>query len=207
MTKYWYFANQYGRLAAILKIYAVIYFCKYLSDCCQILQCCSCLYRVMYDRVLILWISIWPTGGHLEFLKIYEGIYLCKYLSDCCQILQCYSCLYKVMYNQVLILLQINMADWRPSWIFANLRSDISLQVLKRLLSNFTMLFLSIQSNVWPSIDTLQINMADWQRSWIFANLRSVIYLQVLERLLWNCTMLFLSIQSNVWPSIDSFAN
>ena len=101
MTKYWYFASQYGRLAAILKIYDVIYLCKYLSDSFQILQCCSCLYRVMYDQVLILCKSIWPTGGHLE-----------------------------------------------------NLRSDISLQVLKRLLSNFTMLFLSIQSYVWPCIDT-----------------------------------------------------
>ena len=111
---------------------------------------------------LLIQSNVWPSidtfanknGRLAAILIIYEVIYFCKYLSDCSQILQCCSCLYKVMYDQNVDTLQINMADWRPSWIFANLRSDISLQVLERLLSNFTMLFLSIQSYVWPCIDT-----------------------------------------------------
>ena len=132
-----------------MKLYEVIYLCKYLSGCCQILQCCSCLYKVMYDQVLILCKSIWPTGGHLEFLKIYKVIYLCKYLSDCCQILQCCSCLYKLMYYQVLIPCKSILPTGGH---LENLRNDISLPIFKRLLSNFTMLSLSIQIQVFERI-------------------------------------------------------
>ena len=172
MTKYWYFGNQYGRLAAILN------FCK--STKWYIFASTEAIvfkfYNVVPVYTKLCMIKYWYFGNQndrlaaiLYFSQIYEVIYLCKYLSDCFQILQSYVW-------PSIDALQINIADWRPSWIFANRRSRISLQVLKRLFSTFTMLFLSIQSYVWSSIDT-------WNSKWPtgghleFLQIYEVIYL------------------------------